>query len=121
MKRLFCCCAVLLLAGCAAAPLKPGAEKVRFLQTEPKGCKYLGEATGNQGNFFTGGWTSNANLETGARNQLKNRALEMGGNAIVVLTNRAGQTGSAAGGSGGLQQTNVVMTGTIYDCPESAF
>src|SRR4051812_9254343 len=85
---------MLLVVGCAAAKIKPGADKVRFAHNEPTGCKYLGEATGNQGNFFTGGWTSNSNLETGARNELKNKAAELGGNVVVLLTNRAGQTGS---------------------------
>jgi hypothetical protein len=121
MKKTTIAFAVILLSGCSAQQLNSGAEKVRFLQADPKGCKYLGEATGNQGNFFTGGFTSNSNMETGARNTMKNKAAAMGGNAIVLLTNRAGQTGSAGLGSGSLQQTNVVLTGTVYDCPESAF
>ncbi len=110
---------IAVLSGCAAVPLKPEAQTVRFLQSEPKGCKYLGEATGNQGNFFTGPWTSNANLETGARNRLKNKATEMGGNVIVLLTNRAGQTGSVNEGTGHSSQTNVTLTGTVYRCPAS--
>lgn len=109
------------LVACAAAQLNPGAERVRFAQTEPQGCEYLGEATGNQGNFFSGAWTSNANLETGARNELKNQAAAMGGNVIVMLTNRAGQTGHMSGGSwgmsGGSSQTNVTITGTVFRCP----
>lgn len=116
--------ALMMLVGCQATEMKPGAEKVRIMQSEPKGCKYMGEATGNQGNFFTGAYTSNANLETGARNELKNKALEMGGNVIVILTNRAGQTGSggtdAYGGyHSSSQQTNVVLTGTVFNCPDS--
>lgn len=108
-----------LLAGCAAMELKPGAEKVRFMQTEPKGCKYVGEATGNQGNFFTGAYTSNENLETGARNALKNKAVELGGNVVVLLTNRAGQTGSGGQYGGYSQQTNVTLAGTVYNCPQN--
>lgn len=119
MNKFILAAATLLLAGCAAQSLKPGAEKVRFMQSEPKGCKYLGEATGNQGNFFTGGWTSNENLETGARNTLKNKAVEMGGNVIVMLTNRAGQTGSGGQYGGSTQQTNVAMAGTVFNCPDS--
>lgn len=114
---------ILGYAGCAANALKPGAERVRIMQSEPKGCKYLGEVTGDQGGFFTGGWTSNANLETGARNEMKNKAMELGGNVVVPLTNRAGQTGSMSGGSWGMsgssQQTNVVLTGTVFNCPDS--
>lgn len=120
MKKIIMSVALLSLVGCAAAPLKPGASKVRFAQSEPKGCEYLGEATGNQGNFFTGGWTSNENLETGARNELKNKAIEMGGNVVVVLTNRAGQTGSYGQYGGGSQQTNVTITGTVFNCAQTA-
>ncbi len=110
---------LLLLTGCAAEPLKPGAEKVHFMQSEPKGCKYLGEATGNQGNAFIGGLTSNENMETGARNTLKNKAVDMGGNAVVMLTNRAGQTGSYGRHGGGTRQTNVSITGIVFRCPQS--
>ena len=45
------------LAGCSAIPLQPGAEMVRVTNEEPKGCKFLGDVTGNQGNFFTGDFT----------------------------------------------------------------
>lgn len=109
-----------LLIGCAAEQLQPGAERVRVMQSEPKGCKYLGEVTGNQGNFFTGGWTSNENLETGARNILKNKAYKMGGNAVVLLTNRAGQTGNYSEYGGGTRQTNVTLTGTVFKCSKTA-
>ncbi len=121
MRELIVVISGFFLFGCAATQLNPEAQKVRFLQNDPKGCKYLGEVTGNQGNFFTGGVTSNPNLETGARHEVKNKAFAMGGNAVVLLTNRAGQTGSTAGGSGGGQQTNVTMTATVYDCPPAAF
>lgn len=111
-----------LLAGCAAVQLNPGAAQVRITTNEPQGCKYLGEVTGNQGNFLTGGFTSNANLETGARNEMKNEAAKLGANTVQMLTNRAGQTGSMslAGGTGGgsMEQTNVTYTGIAYKCPE---
>ncbi|MEY4684771.1 MAG: hypothetical protein RLZ25_1230 [Pseudomonadota bacterium] len=111
---------VCLLIGCSANPLMSGAEKVRIVTSDPQGCEYLGEATGNQGNFFTGGWTSNANLETGARNELKNAALKMGGNTVLILTSRAGVTGnysvSNGYGGGSSQETNVTYSGTVYRC-----
>jgi hypothetical protein len=107
---------VVVMAGCAAERLKPGAERIRMMQQEPKGCNYLGEATGNQGNFITGKYTSNESLETGARNTLKNKALDMGGNVLVLLTSRAGQTGEHKGES---QQTNVTLTGTVFNCPDA--
>lgn len=104
---------LLALNACAAKGLHQPTEKIRMTQTEPKGCEYLGEVTGNQGNFFTGPWTSNKNLETGALNDLKNKAANKGANVMVLLTNRAGQTGSIPGG---FHQTNVTMTATIFRC-----
>lgn len=109
---------IVLLAGCQAIPLQPGAEQVRVTNEEPKGCKFLGDATGNQGNAFTGEFTSNRNLETGARNDLKNQARAMGGNVVHLLTDRAGQTGSFGSEGGGLSQTNVTLTGGVYSCPQ---
>lgn len=108
-----------LLAGCQATQVNPNAAKVRITNNEPTGCEYLGEVTGNQGNFFTGGWTSNENLETGARNDMKNKAAGMGGNVIVMLANRAGNTGSYDRYGGGTQQTNVAYSGTVFKCPDA--
>ena len=108
------------LVACSANPLLPEATRVKIVTTEPAGCDYLGEATGNQGNFFTGGWTSNVNLEEGARNELKNSAFKLGGNTVVLLTSRAGVTGSYnvsnGYGGGGSEQTNVTYSGTVYRC-----
>lgn len=108
-----------ILAGCAATPMNPGAERVRITNAEPgKECKFLGDVTGSQGNLLTGPWTSNENLETGARNDLKNKAAAIGGNVVTILTHRAGQTGSYGQYGGSSQQTNVVVTGNVYRCPE---
>ena len=123
MKRLSVLAST-LLAACAATPLQPGAELVRVTHIEPTGgCRFLGDVTGNQGNAFTGTYTTNANLETGARNDLKNKAAALGGNLVVIITERAGQTGSGFGleGGGSLHQTNVTLTGSVYRCtPEGS-
>lgn len=110
--------ASVVLAGCAATPLQPGAEMVRVTNTEPGSeCKFLGDITGNQGNSFTGPFITNENLETGARNDLKNKAAALGGNLVVLLTQRAGQTGGLGGGVGSVEQTNVTLSGNVYRCP----
>ena len=121
MLKLHVCAIVCVgvLTGCAAAPLDSGAQQVRIVTTEPQGCDYLGEVTGNQGDFFTGSFTSNANLETGARNDMKNQASKLGANTVHLLTNRAGQTGTMGDGSGSMEQTNVTYTGVAYKCPSS--
>ncbi len=109
---------LLILTGCSANSIKHGAETVKVTNIEPdKECIRLGDITGSQGNFFTGEWTSNRNLETGARNDLKNRAYDMGGNVVVILTQRPGMTGGGTSIFGSLQQTNVTISGTVYKCP----
>lgn len=118
MKFILSVLITLFLTACSANSLYSGAERVRLTHNEPgKECSWLGDITGSQGNFFTGGWTSNSNLETGARNDMKNEAWKMGGNVVVLLTQRAGQTGSSYNGSGSSQQTNVTLSGSVYRCP----
>ena len=86
---------------------------VRITHNEPGGgCTYLGGVSGSQGDFVRGAITSNADLETGARNDIKNRAAAMGGNLVYLLTQRAGQTGS----KDRLEQTNVTLSGNVYRC-----
>jgi hypothetical protein len=100
-----------VLMGCAAAPINPGADRVRVANIEPgKDCKFIGSAVGSQGTFISGPWTSNQNLETGAVNDLKNKAAAMGGNVAVIQTQRAGRYG--------IHETSSTITGSVYRCPE---
>lgn len=120
---------VVLIAGCAAiAPenAQVVSKVIASPNPPPKACKYITQVLGSQGNFFTGGWTSNANLEIGAMNDLKNKAYAAGGNYVQIVTNRAGVTGSSSFGSdgqggfwggGSSEQTNVTSTGNVYHCP----
>lgn len=102
--------ACLIIAGCAANSINPNAMQVRILDKAPEGkCQYVGEAIGSQGNFFTGAYTTDANLQRGALNDLKNQAADMGGNAVVLVANRGGQTSGT--------QTNVTAVGNVYKCP----
>lgn len=111
----------LLVSGCASIELETQGKKVMVSpNAPPKGCKYVGQVIGNQGNFFTGGWTSNKNLEVGAMNDMKNEAGKLGANYVQVITNRAGNTGAANSYGGSFQQTNVTNVGNAYRCPASA-
>lgn len=111
------------LSACSSIQVSQDATMVRLTHNEPnmKECRFLGDVTGNQGNFFEGAFTSNQNLETGARNDIKNKAKALGGNVVYLLTQRAGQTGNVGvfdgDISGGTQQTNVTLSGNVYNCP----
>ncbi|MDX2164070.1 MAG: DUF4156 domain-containing protein [Gammaproteobacteria bacterium] len=77
---------VSVLTGCASVPLNPGAEKVVFTTTDvPSACKLLGQISSTDVNGVTTSYTSHANLQTMEINSLKNRALALGAN-VVVLT-----------------------------------
>ncbi len=115
MKSIYSTCFIMLFwVGCSAVKIKPGAEKIRLTNTEPKKCKFLGEISGSQGNAISGDWTSNSNLELGARNELKNKAFELGGNVVQLLTSSSGQTSGRYGGS----TSSHSLLGNAYNCPE---
>lgn len=118
MKKTIIILAAILLSACQAIPLQAGAEKIRITNTEPSNCKFLGDVTGSQGNAWSGDMTANAVMETGARNDIKNKALIMGGNVIYLLSQRAGTTGSYGYYGGSQRQTNVTLSGNVYSCPE---
>ncbi len=114
----------LFIGGCSSIELHPHAHRViASTQPAPKGCKYMGQVIGNQGNFFTGEWTSNKNLEQGAMHDIKNKAANLGANYIHLINSRAGVTGSVYGDgsytSGGSSQTNVTNIGNAYYCKET--
>ena len=130
MKKILALTALsVLLGSCASVQLDQNAARViSSPNPAPKGCKYKGQVVGNQGNFFTGGFTSNRNLEEGSMNDLKNQAAKMGANYVQIVTNRAGVTGSMSGSfdhsggfmSGSSEQTNVTNLGNAYSCPAKA-
>jgi hypothetical protein len=113
MKKISCAVAIsLLIVGCSSIQLEPQANRVIATPiAAPKGCKYVGQVVGNQGDFFTGGWTSSKNLEQGAMNDLRNQASRLGANYVHLFAMRAGYNGNSG------FSTNV---GNAYSCPKSA-
>lgn len=119
MKKTMVVLASLYLAGCSATKLSSKGTTV-IVTTEhkiPAKCKYVGQVVGNQGNFFTGAYTSNKNMAEGSMNDLRNQAGEMGANYVQLLTNQASGTGGGFDSS--YQQTNVTNVGNAYVCPQN--
>ena len=113
MKIAYLIATLFIVSACSAISVNRGAELVRVTNREPgQECKFLGDVTGTQGNRFTGGFTSDANLETGARNDLKNKGFALGGNVVYLLTQRDSQTGDTR------DRKNVTLSGNVYRCPE---
>ncbi|KYF69198.1 DUF4156 domain-containing protein [Sorangium cellulosum] len=107
-----------ILPACAAVELNPGAEKIIVTkQPAPQGCRFLGTVIGEQGGSISGKFTSNANLQEGAVNDMKNKAHDLGGNYVVLENTNAGNTLSGDRDSISGQQTDVTHMGNTYSCP----
>ncbi|TQV85184.1 DUF4156 domain-containing protein [Exilibacterium tricleocarpae] len=112
MKRSLLLLCFASLVGCAANKLVPGAERVELVNESPDKarCKYVGEIVGSQGNWFTGDITSNENLVIGARNELRNKAHQLGANLVYI------QDMKNTNAYGSLGTTNTTAVGKAYRC-----
>jgi hypothetical protein len=116
----FSAVALSLVVGCGATGLMPGAERVMVTHAPaPRDCKFVATLVGQQGDAFTGAFTSNRDLAEGAMNDMKNRAQAEGANYVVLETTTAGNTisGGRHGVSG--QQTDVTHVGNAFVCPSA--
>jgi len=100
-----------LITACVT-PLQEGAEEVLIVNVKPaeKICEFLGQISASEGGMVSGDFMRDSKIKLGAINQLKNKALLMGGNAVYIeenfnaLTHLTPRT---------LNQTNI---GLVYRC-----
>ncbi len=117
--RLLVTASFVLLGGCGATSLNPGAARVMVTKSgAPAGCVFVGSVVGEQGGAFTGKYTSNANLAEGAFNDMKNKAHAMGANYVVIEDTQAGNTMSGDKNGVSSAQTDVTHIGNAFKCPE---
>jgi len=102
----FLCFIPFLLLACSTTPLKKEAESTRifFSPEEVKGCEYLGEIIGSEGQWYKSWLISNRNLTTGALNDVRNNAQRIGADTIFIPTNLL------------LFRTSVTFIGQAYKC-----
>lgn len=86
MKRACVIGILFILTACAITPLDEGAEIVLLIDFKPdeKMCEFLGQVSASEGGAIFGEFMSNHKIKEGAFNQLKNSALEMGGNTVYI-------------------------------------
>jgi len=109
---------LIFLMACAAKPISSGAERIKISRALPaKGCHYLGEVHGSQGNFWTAEFTSDKRLIEGARNELRSSALLLGANFVEIVT-ESNSHNTANHSLGGTYAS--VLIGNAYRCPESS-
>ncbi|MGE5248449.1 MAG: DUF4156 domain-containing protein [Verrucomicrobiota bacterium] len=98
----------LVSSGCSAIHPKPGAETVPIVtdREDVRNCAYMGEAIGVAGSWWYYWAISNRDLTEWARDDLRNRASDMGGNRVLIQRNDNSYT------------TSVVFIGHVYRCPK---
>lgn len=107
---------IAFLTACAAKPTYPGAERVFVSELPPAPeCRFVGEVQGSQGNFWTAEFTSDRNILSGARNEMRNQALGLGANYVMVETQS--HSNNTAGYSLGGTFSSVII-GNAYTCPD---
>jgi len=97
----------LVCSGCAAFRPIPGAGDVPIVndREDVRNCTYLGEAIGVAGSWWYYWAIANRDLTQWARDDLRSRAFDMGGDRVLVQRNDNYYT------------TSVVFIGQVYRCP----
>lgn len=74
-----------LISGCSTVPLQAGAEKIKVIDTSaPQGCQYKGPVESNDVNGASHSYTTHEHLQTDQLTNLKNQALALNANVIVL-------------------------------------
>lgn len=116
----------LLVASCSSTTVKPGAEKVRIFEAEPKGCLYQAEVFSLQVDEIPEQAIAEMSIDT--RNDLRNKAHDNNGNVLVfaVDKNKKATTTAAAGAKkdakvdlGPITRKETVFIGHVFRCPAS--
>jgi len=100
-----------LITACATS-LQEGAEDILIVNIEPaeKICEFLGQISASEGGMVSGDFMRDSKIKRGAINQLKNKALLMGGNTVYIEENFNALTHLSPRK---LNQTNI---GLVYRC-----
>jgi hypothetical protein len=88
----------LSFTGCVTTSLTPAGEAVRVTSNPEvvKQCKFVGEVFGRD--RMNGGLAGQWAAEENANRRIRNRAAEMGGNVVLLVTDSTGFSGSTKRG-----------------------
>ncbi len=114
-----------LATGCASTtkPLQSGAENVVITNVPaPKSCEYVGHVSATDTNGSTQSYTSHRHLQVDQLNTLRNQALSLGANVVVLSQHETtyAQVNAAREKYQGAAKVTVVdkhiMSGNAYLC-----
>lgn len=73
------------LASCKSYDIKPGSERIRLFESEPKGCIFLGEIPAEQEDTVVGHPSTEPEMSLPTRVELRNKAFALNANVIVFM------------------------------------
>jgi len=104
---MFILSSLLLLSGCSAKNvLIPEAKEVRIYQHLPDDlqCEYKDEIIGSEANIWDFLFMSNVDMTKGSRADLRNQAVNLGGNSVEIQP------------ADFMYTTSTIFVGHVYDC-----
>jgi len=106
----------LLLIGCSSIQAIPEASDIPIINAEAdeSRCEFLDTVVGSQSDAFGGGITPRRNLTIGAKNDLRNKAFEIGANEVYLQDLTSAPIWSILG----LKATQVIAVGKAYKCKQ---
>lgn len=96
-----------VLSGCSAKNiLTPEAKNVRIYDTLPinMNCEYKDEIIGSEADMWTFLFMSNRDMTAGARADLRNQAVRLGGNSVEIQS------------ADFMYTSSTVFMGHVYNC-----
>jgi len=96
-----------VLGGCSAKNvLTDESKNVRIYDTLPTNmhCEYIDEIIGSEANMLTFLFMSNYDMTAGARAHLRNQAVQLGGNSVVIQQ------------ADFMYTSSTVFIGHVYNC-----
>lgn len=102
---------------CSSVHARSGSERVKVFElggTAPKNCTSLGDIQGDQNPLA---FATDKTLEDGAMSSLRNNAIDMGANVVIITQTRNRMAGGTVFGE---KKTEVHHKGKAFKCAEDA-
>lgn len=94
-NKIFLALCLAVLASCKSYDIKPGSERIRVFEAEPKGCIFLGEIPSEQEDTVSGKVPAEIEMSLLTRVELRNKAYALNANVIVFLSKNKKSTQAA--------------------------
>lgn len=115
---------------CQSYDIKPGSERIRVFDAEPKGCVYAGEVSSEQEDSVSTQVNGDQEMSLGTRVDLRNKAHALGGNILVFMDKNknkkqaaavapAAKAPEASADSKEEKKLTTVFLATVFRCPSA--